>query len=356
MRIAVAMSGGADSTLAALLLRDEGHDVVGLTAWLWKCSLPRTARACCGSLAAVESARQAARSLGIEHESVDLSEAFEAEVIAPTAREYLAGRTPNPCVLCNARVRFPLLAQEARRLACCALATGHYARVRTEGRLVRLSRGSDPRRDQSYFLCMVAPEDLAFARFPLAEWTKEAVRARLAEAGLPAASVPSSQDLCFGDLQGRKGILAPRIGGGARPGRIVHVDGRVLGEHEGLVRYTVGQRKGIGVASREPLYVVALRPETDELVVGPAAALDRRAFEVSGLTWLIAPDRDEVEVRVQVRYRTAASEASVRLLGEGRASVRLERPVRAVAPGQTAVFYDAASGEVVLGGGWIDCG
>jgi tRNA-specific 2-thiouridylase len=364
MRIAVGMSGGVDSSLAALLLRDEGHEVVGLTAWLWQCEAPSRPRACCGSPEALRRAREAARALGLEHRVVDLSEEFERGVVGPTVRACAEGLTPNPCVLCNSGVRFPGLVQAARRLGAGALATGHYARLESDkdGR-VGLLRGGDPGHDQSYFLYAVRPDDLAFSLFPLGVWAKEETRARLAAAGHPAADEPSSQDVCFAPPGGLGDLARARAPASTRPGPVVHLSGEVLGGHSGLAGFTVGQRKGIGVAWKEPLYVIELRPETNELVVGPGEALLRSRFEVERLAWL-APGPGPggaFEAMVQIRYRTRPTRGRVLPAGEGLAAVELASPVRAVAPGQSAVFYGSREGgcrgggecDRVLGGGTI---
>ena len=369
MLIAAAMSGGVDSSVAALILRDEGHEVFGLTAWLWRCDAPDDSRACCGSLEGLRRARDAADALGLRHEVVDLSQEFEREVVEYTVREYARGRTPNPCVVCNARVRFPLLAKAARDLGADALATGHYARLEPRGSEgVRLLRGRDPEHDQSYFLFAVGPPDLAFARFPLAGMLKKETRERAGAAGHPAARRPSSQDLCFTGAREPGALVAARLPEAARPGPVVDTSGRVLGTHRGLAHYTIGQRKGIGVAAGRPLFVKELRPGTNELVVtaddGSGGELGCRRFAVEGLRWLARPPADDFDALVQIRYRSPAMPARVRLKEE-RAEVELASPARAVAPGQCAVFYGDSRGnstgasvsgsdtDEVLGGGWI---
>ena len=376
MRIAVGMSGGVDSSLAALLLRDEGHEVIGITAWLWRCDSPTPAEnACCGSVEGILKARDAARALGLKHRVVNLSAEFEECVVARTVRANASVLTPNPCAVCNARVRFPLLAKAARELGAEALATGHYARLAPRGGVreddgVRLLRGKDPEHDQSYFLFAVPPGDLAFARFPLGDLTKAEVRERMAREGHPAAAAPSSQDLCFagagshgsnarpagaGDVAS---LVRSRAPGAFVPGDIVHVDGRTVGRHEGLARYTVGQRRGIGVAWSGPLYVVEIRPGTNTLVVGPDDALLRDEFAVQDVTSLapgvLRRDGGALDCLVQIRYRMRAVPGRVKPAEGGGARVELARPVRAVAPGQAAVFFaETPEGEEVLGGGWI---
>jgi tRNA-specific 2-thiouridylase len=368
MRIAVGMSGGVDSSLAALLLRDEGHEVIGITAWLWRCDSPTPAEnACCGSVEGILKARDAAHALGLEHRVVNLSADFEECVVARTVRAYASGLTPNPCAVCNARVRFPLLAKAARELGAEALATGHYARLAPpdaarEGDGVRLLRGRDPEHDQSYFLFAVSPADLTFARFPLGDLTKAEVRERMARAGHPAAAAASSQDLCFAGQGDVASLVRSRAPDAFVPGDIVHVDGRTVGRHEGLARYTIGQRRGIGVPWSEPLYVVEIRPGTNTLVVGPDEALLRDAFTVEDVTWLapgaLPQGGGTLDCLVQIRYRMKAVAGRVKpVLSSskgGGARVELARPVRAVAPGQAAVFYaETPEGGEVLGGGWI---
>jgi len=361
MRIAAAMSGGVDSSVAAMLLRDEGHEVFGLTAWLWRCDAPDNARACCGSLEGLRRAREAADALGIEHEVIDLSAEFESDVVSHTVDEYAAGRTPNPCVVCNARVRFPFLVKAAHGHGAEALATGHYARpVLSKGGGVRLLRGRDAGHDQSYFLFAVDPGDLAFARFPLGEMLKTETRALAGKANHPAAERPASQDLCFTGAREPGMLVAARAPEAARPGNVVDTQGHVLGRHRGLVHYTIGQRKGIGVAAGRPLFVKELRIDMNELVVtaddGPEGELGCASFQVTGLRWLARPEGDDFDTLVQIRYRSEAMPARVRVEGD-KATVELASPARAVAPGQCAVFYGDSTGggatDEVLGGGWI---
>lgn len=359
MKVAVAMSGGVDSSLAAVLLKEQGHEVVGLTAWLWKCGveLHSTPKSCCGSVEAIKAARRAAEAAGAAHEVVDLSSEFERLVVEPTVRSYASGLTPNPCVLCNREVRIKGLLKTTRALGAELLATGHYARLETgqEGAR-RLKRGTDKRHDQSYFLFGVRPEDLGRVTFPLGEWTKESVRARLAELGHPAASRASSQDLCFAaGGGGLRRLLTERAPEALRPGPIYDLEGRALGEHRGIALFTIGQRRGLRVAAGRPLYVVSIRPEENAVMVGPAGALEARALRAEECLWLRRPPGREFRALVQVRYRTPPVPARVRLSGIGDGEigsihVEFETPVRAVAPGQAAVVYD---GDEVLGGGWI---
>lgn len=357
MKIAVGMSGGVDSSLAAVLLREAGHEVIGLTAWLWNCSRPvPAARACCGSLETLRRAREAAEAARIRHEVVNLSEEFEREVVLPSLSALAQGLTPNPCVLCNARVRFPSLLKAARALGAEMLATGHYAKLERNG-YVKLLRGSDPVHDQSYFLFLVSREVLRQTTFPLGALTKARTRELLSAKEHPAAKTPSSQDLCFAGAGHLSEILAERNARGEldarcvlEAGPVVDLEGRVLGQHKGLAHYTIGQRKGIGVATGKALYVVELRPSTRELVVGPEEALGRRSFYVEDVTLAESFTHRELEALVQIRYRTPPQPGRIRFLDGGRVEVILERAARAVAPGQAAVFYH---GDEVIGGGWI---
>jgi len=357
MRIVVGMSGGADSSLAALLLREAGHEVIGLTAWLWKCDAPaERERACCGSVEMLRRAREAAEAAGVRHEVVDLSEEFEREVVGPALRSLAQALTPSPCVLCNWRVRFPGLLAAARALGAEAIATGHYARLAESGDRVKLFRGADPSCDQSYFLFLVPRDVLAETVFPLGNMTKLETRAQLARRSHPAAARPSSQDLCFAGGRSLAALLKARAERGEiraegvlEAGPIVDLEGRILGWHRGLAGYTVGQRRGIAVPNAQPLYVIELRPGSRELVVGPEEATSCERFAVDGLA-LAEPAAVEFEALVQVRYRSAPLPARVRIGGEGRAEVVLERPARAVAPGQAAVFF---RGDEVIGGAWI---
>ncbi|MCS7316476.1 MAG: tRNA 2-thiouridine(34) synthase MnmA [Bryobacterales bacterium] len=365
LTIAVAMSGGVDSSTAAALLKASGARVIGLTMQLWnQRRLPEldpggAAIGRCCSLDDVYDARRVAEHLGIPYYVVNFEEVFERRVVRPFVEEYLRGRTPIPCTHCNTYLKFDEFLRLARSLGAERIATGHYARIRRDpasGRWLLL-RGADAGRDQSYFLFGLRQEQLAHTVFPLGELTKDEVRELARRMGLPVASKADSQEICFiprGDypafieayLRSRGEPFQPRRG------PIVTADGRVLGEHAGVHRYTVGQRRGLGVAAGEPLYVLATDPQQGRVVVGRDAELmcDRLVAErVNWIAFEQPPDR--LRAMVKIRHKHEPAWAEIRPAGEPEAAeVVFDQPQRAITPGQAAVFYD---GDLVLGGGWI---
>lgn len=344
MRVLVAMSGGVDSSVAAALLVAEGRDVVGVTLKQWD----GPAAAGCCTVADAEDARRVAAVLGIPFYVLDYREAFETAVVEPFVEAYLAGRTPNPCVTCNRVVRFGALAERARELGCEALATGHHARVVDGPDGPRLLRGRDRAKDQSYVLHTLRRDQLRGVRFPVGELTKAEVRRRAAELGLRVADKPDSQDLCF--LVGDPRAYLRRVRPDAiRPGPVVDVEGRVVGRHEGAVGFTVGQRRGLGVAAGERRYVVAVDVPRATVVVGRRRDLLADGCEVAEMSFVGEPP-DDPRVEVQLRYRARPVPAVVRPSGEDRWEVDFDVPQEAVAPGQAAVLY---RGDEVLGGGTI---
>jgi len=348
-RIVVAMSGGVDSSATAALLLDQGYEVIGVTMHLHD---PGCRVGCCGG-ADLRDARAVADQLGIAHYVVDLEEAFRRDVIAPFAAAYAAGLTPVPCIECNRTVKFRDLIALARTLGAEGLATGHYVR-RVDGPAgPELWRGADPRRDQSYFLFATTPEQLAFLHFPLGGMAgKDETRAIAARLGLTVAAKPDSQDICFVPPGGQADLVAGLHPEAVRPGEIVDQDGRVLGHHPGIIHYTVGQRRGLGLGGGPPLYVLGLDAARARVVVGPAEALARQTLTVHDLNWLGEDLAVGDSVALAARVRSTRPPAAARLTRTGPATARVEfdAPERAVAPGQACVLYQ---GERVLGGGWI---
>lgn len=347
-RLVVAMSGGVDSSVAAALLVEQGWEAVGVTMKLAGSGAGR-----CSSSDA-DDARRVAERLGIRFFVANCTEHFRAEVIEPFADAYLAGRTPSPCVGCNARFKFAHLMARARVFGAERVATGHYARVERDPRtgLRRLLRGADPAKDQSYFLFELDQRQLASASFPLGEMTKAGVRDRARRLGFATAEKPESQEVCFapdGDYAG----FVERIRPHSLPGGGEVVDGadRVVGRHGGIHRFTVGQRRGLGLSAARPLYVTGLDAARNRVRVGGVEALLARGARLERVSWIAgSPPPRPVRASVRVRYRHPGAPAEVHPEGPGRARVVFDSPVRAVAPGQAAVFYD---GDAVLGGGWI---
>jgi len=353
VRVVVAMSGGVDSAVAAALLAGAGYDVVGITLQLYDHGAATGRKGACCAGQDIYDARAVADRLGIPHYVLDYESRFSRSVIDDFADSYLRGETPIPCVRCNQRVKFRDLLDTARDLGADALATGHYVR-RVPGRHgAELHRAVDPAKDQSYFLFATTPEQLAFLRFPLGGQSKEETRRHAERLALPVAEKPESQDICFVPSGRYAGVVEKLRPGAADPGDIVHVDGRVLGRHDGIIHYTIGQRRGIGVGGGPPLYVVRLDPERREVVVGPREALGRNRVVVREVNWLGGRPLDEAGTRVAVKLRSAqpAVPATIQAGPDGTAEIRLDEPQYGVAPGQAAVCYD---GERVLGGGWID--
>jgi tRNA-specific 2-thiouridylase len=347
MKVLVAMSGGVDSSVAAALMLEAGHDVVGVTLKQWQGPNGEMPTSGCCTVSDAEDARRVAAQLGIPYYVLDYTEEFREAVVDRFGAGYLAGRTPNPCVECNRRVRFHALLDRARELGCAALATGHHARVQRggDGRF-RLMAGRDRGKDQSYVLHMLGQAELSSVLLPVGELTKSEVRSKAAVLGLRTADKPDSQDICFVDGDYRD-FLTRYFPDSARAGDIVDGDGEVVGRHDGTAGFTIGQRRGLGVAAGEPRYVVAIRPDTSTIVIGPREELRIAGVRVEDVTWVAGRPPASPVVEVKVRYRAGVVPALVSEVG-------LQWHVwfdgEAAAPGQAAVFYN---GDEVLGGGTI---
>ena len=348
--VAVAMSGGVDSSVTAALLVQQGYRVVGLMLRLWTEPGHEAENRCC-TLEATDLARHVARQLGIPFYLLDARQAFRETVVQYFLDDYAAGRTPNPCLLCNRRIRWGLLWEHAQRLGATWLATGHYARLRrdADGR-VHLLRGVDERKDQSYFLSRLTQAQLQHTLLPIGGYRKAQIRALAQEMGLPVARRPDSQDLCFlagGDYRDFLRRHAPHT---QRPGLILDTNGRPLGEHRGLAFYTIGQRRGLGVAVGQPLYVVDKDFARNALIVGPREAVFRATLRATAAQWIVPPAEKAFRAAVQIRATAPAQPATVALQEEGGFRVTFDQPQKGIAPGQAAVVY---VGDECLGSGII---
>jgi tRNA-specific 2-thiouridylase len=347
--IAIAISGGVDSLVAAFLLKQQGHAVTGIhfrTGYEGTTGRQAPTAPPPSAIAAI------GRQLDIPIEMLDMAEVFRETVVAYFVATYQAGRTPNPCLFCNPTIKFGRILAHARREGAEALATGHYARLNhgTDGRR-RLYRGSDAGKDQSYFLARLDQEQLRHARFPLGTLTKDEVRAIARRNGLKPATRGESQDICFIRNASYADFLERQEGFQAEEGPIVDTAGQVLGRHQGLHLFTIGQRRGINCPASQPYYVVGLDRRRNRLIVGPRQDLGRQQARVADINWIRRPERSPVDVAVQIRYRHRPASARISLSSATGAEVHFDRPQEAVTPGQGAVFYD---GDEVLGGGWIE--
>lgn len=356
MRVVVAMSGGVDSSVAAALLHEQGHEVIGVSMQLYPQNADQEQAArdygtCC-TLDDLSDARRVAEAVGFPHYILNFESHFDQTVVSNFVQEYVSGRTPIPCAHCNSDLKFSALLDRAVGLDAAALATGHYARIEADANGgYHLRRGLDHRKDQSYFLFSLTQEQMAHALFPIGELDKDTVRAHARRFGLRVSEKPDSQEICFvpdGDYAAFVEREAPAL---TRPGVTVDRDGRVLGTHDGVHRFTIGQRKGLRLSSSDPLYVLNIDAEQARVTVGPKDALGRTALTAGEVNWTSgAPAHDWLDVHAQIRHHHAAAPARVRALDAGRAEVVFDEPQLAVTPGQAVVWYAA---DEVVGGGWI---
>ncbi len=365
--IAVAMSGGVDSSAVAALLRAQGHTLVGLTLQLWNQrrlagheGMPEEVQGRCCSIDDVYDARRVAEQLDIPYYLVNQQQRFETDVVKPFVADYLAGRTPIPCTLCNNHIKFDSLLTTARSIGADRIATGHYARNHFDPIRNRwiLSRPADRSKDQTYFLFGLTQDQLAHTLFPLGEMQKPAVRVMASEAGLNVAAKPDSQEICFIPGGDYSAFLAAYLDEQNQPmpdtsGELVTPTGEVIGHHTGIHSFTVGQRKGLGLSSPNPLYVLSINPETDRVTVGQDTDLYTRELVADRLNWITMPDlaaNEEIRAAIKIRHRHEPAPATLRRLDAEHVLATFDEPQRAITPGQAAVFYQ---GDEVLGGGWI---
>ena len=356
-RVVVAMSGGVDSSVAAALLKEQGYDVVGVTMNLF--SLPKeycrseNLKNCCG-WKATEDAHRVAVSLGISHYVVDFKKSFEKSVIADFCEQYAQGRTPNPCIRCNQHIKFDVLLKKMKALEADHLATGHHARIEYDGQSKRclLKKGKDKAKDQSYFLYPMTQKQLSRILMPVGDFTKREVRKKAQALNLPVAQRIESQEICFVPDDDYAGFLQKRIPEAFRSGPIVDSERRTLARHKGILHYTIGQRRGMGISAEHPLYVLSIQSDSNTIVVGPEEKLYEKTLMASQLNLIsLTKVTQPLKVKARIRYKHREAKALVTSLDSDKALVEFERPQRAITPGQSVVFY---SGDVVVGGGIID--
>ena len=353
MKVVVAMSGGVDSSVAAAILKQEGYQVIGVTMQIWPLDKEADGFGGCCGIGAVEDAKKVAHRLGIPHYVMNFRGIFQQKVIANFCQEYSLGRTPNPCIRCNQYIKFDALLGKARELDADFIATGHYARIgrdEAEGRCL-LRKGADRRKDQSYVLYTMTQQQLEHVLLPVGGFSKERVREIATELEVPVAAKPESQEICFIPDDDYPRFLQEYIPWAVRPGPILDKAGRVLGEHRGILFYTIGQRKGLGISAKEALYVVAIDRDRDAVIVGGKREVYGDELVASELNWVVGEPERPIAAKAKIRYLHQEAEAVITPLGRDRAYVKFEEPQAAIAPGQAAVFY---RDDTVIGGGIIE--
>jgi len=357
VKVVVAMSGGVDSSVAAAFLKQGGYQVLGASMQIWP-SNKQTGEedkfgGCCG-LGAIEDAKRVAYKLGIPHYVMNFRDIFAQKVIANFCREYSLGRTPNPCIGCNQYIKFGVLLDRAKGLGAALMATGHYAGVEKDeasGRYL-LKKGVDQRKDQSYMLYSLTQEQLRHVRLPLGNFTKEQVREVARELALPVAAKPESQEICFIPDDDYPKFLKEYVPQAVMSGPILDEQGNILGEHQGILFYTIGQRKGLGISAKEPLYVIAIEPERNTIMVGGKQRVYGNELVASRLNWIALTElKQPITAKAKIRYLHQAAEAEISPLDEDQVYVKFKEPQMAITPGQAIVFYD---GDIVIGGGTIE--
>jgi tRNA-specific 2-thiouridylase len=349
--IVVAMSGGVDSSVVAAMLHRAGHKVIGITLQLFDYGMALQKKGACCAGQDIYDAKMVADKLGFPHYILNYENQFREEVIDDFADSYVRGETPLPCVRCNQSVKFQDLLKVAKDLKADALATGHYVQKIIQNGIATLHKGLSSDKDQSYFLFSTTPEQLDYLMFPLGDQTKDETRELARKFGLEVAEKPDSQDICFVPNGNYREVVNKVRPGANKPGKFMHIDGFALGEHQGIINYTVGQRKGLGISFGSPLYVIKIDPDTNIVYVGPESALVKKRFLLKEVNWLALDKKaDDLEVSVKVRSTTAGVRARLHEEGTGQIRVTLLEDETAITPGQACVFYD---GSRVLGGGWI---
>ena len=350
-QVLVAMSGGVDSAVAAAILKDRGHEVIGATMKIWPkeyCGKHKE-RSCC-SLQDIEDAKKVCDTLGVRHYVLNFENVFRKEVIDYFVREYLAGRTPNPCIVCNEKIKFGALLKKAEGLGCDFIATGHHARIERNG-FYRLRESVDESKDQSYVLFSLNLAQMQKVLFPIGDLAKDNVKAMAARQGLEVYKKAESQEICFVPEDNYFDFINEYCGIEIRRGDIIDSSGKVVGAHNGFWNFTIGQRKGLGVSHKSPLYVIGIDAEKNIIVVGDFSEVKKKRFIVKDTSWFYKDNANSFKAEVKIRYNHKKARAILKDMGRGKIEVQFEEPQEAITPGQAAVFYD---GEYVLGGGWIE--